>query len=65
MGTDERDRVPHRSDDDDGLGRSKRSDDADVEAHSHLKRDGDGVKEPEDSEPDVEAHFRPKARPKA
>jgi len=60
MGTDERDRAK-RSDDVDGLDRAKRDDGPDVEAHSHLKRDDSGVKEPEDSEPDVEAHFRPRS----
>jgi hypothetical protein len=64
MGTDERDRAK-RSDDFDELDRAKRSGDPDVEAHSHLKRDDGGVKEPDESEPDVEAHFRPRSRPKA
>jgi hypothetical protein len=60
MGTDERDRGAKRSEDVDELDRMARSD-ADVEAHSVEKRDDGSVKEPEDSEPDVEAHYRPKA----
>jgi hypothetical protein len=56
MGTDERDRTK-RSEDLDELDRNKRSD-GDVEAHAMKRRDDGTVKEPEDSEPDVEAHGR-------